>query len=162
MKLAIYIETTIVSYIAARPSRQPFLLGCQRLTRRWWREKRRDYELFSSLLVAEEASHGEPLMARRRLHLLRDAKLLEETDAVVTLAAAIRAHVNLPERAVADAAHIAMAAVHGIELLMTWNCTHIANPHIQRILRRVCGDSGYELPALITPIEMLPKILPLT
>ena len=160
MKPAIYIETTIVSYITARPARDPFLLGCQRLTRRWWREKRREYELLASGVVAEEAARGESLMARRRLLLLREAKLLEETEEVDALATEFRAHVNLPGRAVADATHIALAAVHGVEFLMTWNCAHIANPHTRRILIRVCERSGYELPALVTPLEMLPQILP--
>ena len=161
MKLAIYIEATIVSYIAARPSRQPFLLGCQRLTRRWWREKRREYELFSSRVVLGEAARGEAKMARRRTELLRAVQFLNESPEASELAQRFRENITLPEHAAADAMHIALAAVHGIEFLMTWNCTHIANPHIHRILSRVCEKHGYELPALVTPLEMLPQTPPI-
>lgn len=160
MKPAIYIETTIVSYLAARPARDPFLLGCQRLTRRWWRERRRGYELLSSTLVAQEASRGETMMARRRIRLLSETMILDVSTESDELAARIRENINLPDRAAADAAHIALAAVNGAEFLLTWNCTHIANPHFQRILHRVCASCGYDLPALVTPLTMFPPILP--
>lgn len=156
MKPAIYIETTIVSYIAARPSRQPFLLGCQRLTRRWWREKRREYELFTSQVVADEAMRGEPLMVRRRMSLLREASLLPRTVQCDEFANILCQRLGLPERAAADAVHIALACVHKIDYLLTWNCSHIANPHSERLIKQLCEEHGYEMPALTTPLQMLP------
>ena len=157
MKPAIYIETTIVSYIAARPARDPFLLGCQRLTRRWWREKRREYELFTSQVVADEAMRGEALMIRRRMLLLREASMLGRTPECDALAEILRVRLALPDRAAADAVHIARACVHQVDYLLTWNCTHIANPHCTRIIEALCKPHGYKLPALITPLQMLPS-----
>ena len=155
MKPAIYIETTIVSYIAARPSREPFLLGCQRLTRRWWREKRRGYELFTSRVVAAEAARGDARMAARRLGLVSTCKLLETTPEAAELAAEFWKKVQLPANAVNDATHIALAAVSDLDYVLTWNCTHIANPDIARILSEVCDTCGYKLPSLVTPMNLL-------
>ena len=106
-KPSVYIETTIVSYITARPSRDPYLLGCQRLTRQWWRKRRGDFRLFTSQFARDEAARGEPLMARRRLVLLGSLGRLEAAEEVNRLAKAIMAKVPIPLKASEDAAHIA-------------------------------------------------------
>ena len=153
-KQAIYIETTIVSYLAARPSRDPFLLGCQRLTRRWWRQERGGYELFSSQFVRDEADKGELLMARRRLVLLKGIPDLEASEKVMELTAAILKKAPIPPKAAEDAAHIATAAVHEMDYLLTWNCSHIANATIMRSVQKVCAVHGLRMPVICTPTQL--------
>lgn len=153
-KQAIYIETTIVSYIAARPSRDLFLLGCQRLTRRWWRQERLDYELFTSQFTRDEAAKGEALMARRRLALLKGIPELDATDTVLELTAAILKKVPIPPKAADDAAHIALAAVYEMDFLLTWNCSHIANATIMRSVQKICEAQGLQMPVICTPAQL--------
>ena len=126
MKPAIYIETTIVSYLAARPSRDPFLLGCQRLTRRWWREKRRGYEMFTSDAVIGEAARGNAAMAGKRVRLLRSLKQLASTNDTNALAALLIESGIIPSAAAGDAMHVAISAIFEMKYLLTWNCTHLA------------------------------------
>ena len=95
-------------------------------------------------------------MAARRHLLLRETTALDVTAAVEALADAIKGKVKLPGHAVADATHIAIAAAYGLDFVLTWNCTHIANPAIERILRGICESHGYELPALVTPLNLMP------
>jgi hypothetical protein len=81
--------------------------------------------------------------------------LLEPTEAAEELVIQFLSKTNLPPKAANDAAHIAIATVHGMDYLLTWNCKHIANAHIQKKLARICYDFGYELPTICTPYEML-------
>ena len=81
--------------------------------------------------------------------------MLDLTAAVDQIAGAVMASGLLPLRAVRDAAHIAVAAVHGVDVLLTWNCRHIANGAIMRELRSVVAEQGFELPTLCTPEELL-------
>ena len=153
-KQTVYIETTIVSYIAARPSRDPFLLGCQRLTRAWWRKERAGYDLFTSQFTRDEAARGEPVMAARRLGLLKSCPNLAMSDEVRILADRILSKVAIPKDSADDAIHIAMAAAHGLDCLLSWNCRHIANLTTRRIVRGICADAGYKMPELCTPLEL--------
>ena len=154
MKPAIYIETTIVSYIAARPSRQPFLLGCQRLTRRWWREKRREYELFTSPAVIDEASCGDSVIAKKRLGLLRNLGHLHPNEDALDIARALLAAGIIPAKAEGDALHVAIAAVHQMDYLLTWNCTHLANIKLRGRFARALEARGYSMPEIVTPIQL--------
>jgi hypothetical protein len=153
-KIAIYVETTIVSYITARPSRDPFLLGCQQLTRRWWRQDRGKFSLFTSQVVRDEAGRGEPLMAKRRSQVLKGISNLDFNDDADALAKAILKKAPIPAKAADDAFHIALAAVHGMNCLLSWNCRHISNIHTRRIVRGVCEKMGYQIPDLVTPFEL--------
>lgn len=152
---SVYIETSIVSYLAARPSRDPVTAANQRLTHAWWNERRHEYELVTSPTVLDEAAAGEPGMAQARLELLSDVERLPHGSEVSLLAAAIHKTANLPPRARTDAAHIAFAAAYGVVYLLTWNCKHIANPTLRPGLERACRLRGYELPVLCTPALLL-------
>ena len=156
MKPGVYVETTIVSYLAARPSREPFLLGCQRLTRLWWRERRREYELFTSDTVIAEAGRGEAQMIRKRVRLLKNLGHLAATDEITALAEQLLVRGIVPRKAEGDAMHIAFAASYGIEYLLTWNCTHLANPHVQARVARVVVEAGFDMPAIVTPMQLYP------
>jgi len=80
---------------------------------------------------------------------------LEQGVEVAALASALPRLVPLPERALADATHIATAAVHGADLLVTWNCRHIANPVPRPRVEAVYRAAGYEPPAICTPGDLL-------
>lgn len=153
MKPRIYIETTVPSYLAAWPSRDLVRAAHQQITREWW--ARRDaYELYSSRLVVQECQAGDPRAAVDRLAALEGILLLEETPDAAAMAEALMRGVPLPERAAADALHIAIAAIHGVDYLLTWNCTHIANVTLRPQIEAVCRAAGYEPPLICTPEEL--------
>ena len=155
MKSRLYLETTIPSYLISRPSRNVIVASHQELTREWW-EKRRDiFQLYISQLVVDEASAGDPVAARERLMVLEDLPLLDITPEVTELATGILASGKIPRKAATDAAHIAIAAVHGMDFLVTWNCVHIANATIAKALASICREHACECPVICTPEELM-------
>ena len=153
--MRIYIESTIPSYVVARPARDLLQAARQQLTCDWWDLKREHHELFTSQVVLDEITEGEAVMARQRLKLLRGLPLLEPTDAANELGSEILHSGLLPDWADGDAAHIALATVHEMDILLAWNCRHIANVAIQQRLRRLAEQNGYTLPSLATPEEFM-------
>lgn len=151
----VYIETTIPSYLAARPSRDLLQAARQQITHTWWSNERQKYDLCVSEIVLDEVISGDADAAQRRLALLHDLPLLDMTEAVNHIAKAIMSSNLLPAEATRDAIHIAVSSVHGIDILLTWNCKHIANATIMKELRTVVANCGYELPILCTPEELL-------
>jgi predicted nucleic acid-binding protein len=151
----LYLETSVVSYLAARPTRDLVVAGHQQLTREWWERRRALFEIYVSQLVLQEAGAGDQEAAGRRLELLKGTPLVATTDEAVLLGRRLVESVPLPRKAAADALHIALAAVHGIEYLLTWNMTHIANAELRAEIERVCRSSGFEPPVLCTPEELM-------
>lgn len=98
---------------------------------------------------------GDAQAAQRRLELLREVPELKITEEVRRLAGALIAQDALPAKAQADALHIAVAAVHHVDYLLTWNCRHIDNPATKPIVRTVCILEGYSCPEICTPIEIM-------
>ena len=125
------------------------------MTREWWEKRRDKFQLYLSQLVIDEVSAGDPAAARERLKTLRDLPLLDITPEVADLASGILSAGKVPRKAAADAAHIAIAAVHGMDLLMTWNCVHIANATNTRALALICREHGYDCPVICTPEELM-------
>src|ERR1700722_7902147 len=155
MKSRVYVETTIPSYLTAWPSRDLVRAAHQQITREWWDQRRSEFELFISQFVLRECQAGDPTAAAERLEVLQELPLLEQTDEATKLAQALLEQVPLPERAAVDALHIAVATVHGMDYLLTWNCTHIANAALRDPIESVCRASGYEPPVICTPEELL-------
>ncbi|OHB80152.1 MAG: DNA-binding protein [Planctomycetes bacterium RBG_16_55_9] len=155
MKPKVYIETTIPSYLAARPTRDLIVAAHQEITRLWWLEQRDKFNLFISRLVINEAGSGDREASKERLRLLHGIAELEVSDEVASLAELLIARSAVPPRAVTDAAHIAVAAVHAMDFLMTWNCNHLANAMMATQIRQVCDDAGYKCPVICTPEELL-------
>jgi predicted nucleic acid-binding protein len=154
MRASVYIETTIVSYLTARPSRDVVLHAHQHLTLDWWHSHRNDFDLFISPLVQIEAGRGDPDVARRRLDALDGIPALEVTAEASTLGELLVRRGPLPAKAELDALHIATAAVHGIDYLLTWNCTHIANARMRAQIEALCRAAGFEPPIMCTPEEL--------
>ena len=155
MPKSVYIETTIVSYLTAPPSPNLVQRAHQRLTRKWWRTRRSDFELYVSPLVLQEAAGGHTTRARRRVAALQGIAVLGPTPEAVRLGAALVAQGPIPKKAGVDAMHIAIATVHGIDYLLTWNCTHIANAAMRSQIESTCRTVGYEPPVLCTPEELM-------
>jgi hypothetical protein len=152
--MRIYVESTIPSYVVARPARDLLQAARQQLTRDWWEMKRDKHELFTSQIVLDEIASGEAAMAQQRLALMSGIPLLPSTEEAEALTQSILDSGLLPAQADRDAAHIALATVYGMDVLLSWNCRHIANAAIQSRLRQVAEKFGVVLPVLCTPDEL--------
>lgn len=155
MKQTVYIETTIVSYLTAWPSRDVLRLSHEVMTRDWWTNERHRFELRTSQMVVQEAAAGDPTAAAERLKALAGISDLAVTPAVVALAKHVAHTLKLPRRVEADAVHLALAAVHNVDVLLTWNCTHIANGSLIPRIQRACGEHGFAAPQLLTPEQLM-------
>ena len=155
MPRRIYIETTIPSYLTARPSRDIVQAARQQLTREWWDVERRNYDLCISQIVLDEAAAGDAEAAQRRMAVIDTLPLLDLTFEVDGLAETIMQSGLLPASASRDAVHIAVPAVHQVHFLLTWNCRHIANATIFRDLQHIIMSAGYDVPVICTPEELL-------
>jgi hypothetical protein len=155
MPRRVYIETTIPSYLTARPSRDIVQAARQQLTREWWDVERRNYDLCISQIVLDEAAAGDAEAAQRRMAVIDTLPLLDLTFEVDGLAETIMQSGLLPASASRDAVHIAVTAVHQVHFLLTWNCRHIANATIFRDLQHIIMSAGYDVPVICTPEELL-------
>ena len=153
--MRIYIESTIPSYVVARPARDLLQAARQQLTRDWWDFQRGKHDLFTSQVVLDEVAFGEKAMAQLRLDSLDGVPLLQVTDEVKALARKVLESGLLPVTADRDAAHIALASAYEMDMLLTWNCRHLANAAIQHRLRRLVEGAGFTLPVICTPEELL-------
>lgn len=155
MSETVYIETSILGYLTARPSRDLVVAANIEITREWWETRRSAFQLYTSQAVIQETSQGDVQIASQRLEIIRNFELLDLNQSVLVLAEQFLERSSLPAKANIDAVHIATATVHGMDYLLTWNCKHIANAQIQRKLSEISLDLGYELPILCTPYELL-------
>ena len=155
MKTRIYIETSIISYLTMRPSRDVVVAGHQAVTVEWWETSRDRFELVASQLVAQEAGTGDPEAAQRRLRALEVVSLLEITDEASALARQLISAGAVPETSLEDALHIAIAVTNGVDYLLTWNCRHLANAAMRTRIDGVCLDAGYGPVVICTPEELL-------
>jgi hypothetical protein len=151
----VYIETTVVSYLTARPNRDVVIAGHQQITHEWWDTRRESYELCVSQLVLGEAAAGDAQAAEERLAVLHPMTVLETTAAALDLAKGLIQAGALPAKAADDAVHIAVATTHAIPYLLTWNCRHLANAAMRPIIETVCAAKGFRAPIICTPEELL-------
>ncbi len=155
MNKRVYVETSVVSYLAARPSRNILAAAWQQVTRDWWEKQRPHFELFTSEMVLSEARQGDPDAVQQRIEKLQGIPDLEITEDVVSLAKKLIADGALPKEAMNDAVHLAVSAVHGMDYLLTWNCRHLDNAERKPLLRSVCAVAGYRCPEICTPQELM-------
>ena len=155
MKKRIYVETTVVSYLTAKPSRDVIIAGHQDATRELWPELSVKYETYISALVFEEAQRGDSDQARIRLAAIKPFPMLDIDDEARSLAEKIIHGRAVPAEYPEDALHIAVAAVHGIEVVITWNFAHLNNPFIRKMVRQIVESEGYECPEICSPEELL-------
>lgn len=151
----VYVETSIVSYLRQRPNTHVVMAARQLLTHQWWYQERNNYDLVTSQFVLEEASEGDALLATERLQWLKNIPLLPLDPAIGAISREIMTRAILPQKAVVDSLHIAIAAYHQIQYLLTWNCKHIANARILPRIHGVLHDLGMFIPIICTPEEMV-------
>ena len=155
MKPKVYIEITIISYLAARPSRDLIVAGHQQITHEWWQTARPTFAVVSSQLVMREAAAGDPEAAEARLAFLVGLTLLEISEEALTLAQRLLQTQAIPQDFPEDALHVATAVVNGIEYLLTWNYKHLANAGMRGKIEATCRDLGYEAVVICTPEELM-------
>ena len=152
---SVYLETSFISYLVARPSRDVIVAGHQQTTQDWWANRRTEFECSISQVVIDEASAGDPAEVQKRLAIIGELATLDVTADAEALTQAIIAAGILPPHAFPDAAHVALSAVHGVDYLLTWNCKHLANAQIARRIAVVCEKLGNRMPIICTPEELM-------
>lgn len=152
---SVYLETSFISYLVARPSRDVIVAGHQQTTQAWWEHRRSLFECSISQVVIDEASVGDATEIQKRLAIISGMSILAVMEEAEVLTQDIMAAGILPPHAFPDAAHVAVAAVHRIDYLLTWNCKHLANAQIVRRITKVCDSLGYKMPIICTPDELM-------
>ena len=155
MKPKVYIETTIPSYLVGLPSRDLIVAAHQELTREWWQFRQDDFDIFISQFIIDEASLGDPDLSGMRIKIIQSLTQLEITKDVEVLATELVLSNVIPKKAATDAAHIAIASVHSMDYMLTWNCTHIANAEIYKEVQIVCDNNGFSCPIICTQEELM-------
>jgi hypothetical protein len=153
IRKSVYIETTIPSYAAARASRDLITAHRQAVTRLFWENERRKYDLFTSQFVIDECSRGDGEAAKRRIELIKDLTLLPENNAVAELAEIYFSLLEIPERAKTDCFHLAVCVDAKMDYLLSWNCTHIGMVSYAKVYEHN-KRCGLWTPEFFTP-EML-------
>ena len=156
---SVYLETTIPSYLASRPSRDLVTAAHQQVTHDWWLVAGRHFRLYASEAVIEEIRQGDPEIAARRLELIRDLPVLELRDDVIELAEIYARSLGLSQDAKVDLVHIAFAVAYDLDYLVTWNCKHIANGSVIRRLTQINQRLRRATPVIVTPEELQPESL---
>jgi predicted nucleic acid-binding protein len=155
MKRRIYIETTVVSYYTARPSRDLVIAARQEETRVLWKKLTEDYETYVSALVYEEAKAGDAEASKKRLDAISPFPVLDIDEQAQSLAAGILQDHAVPEKYPEDAMHIAVAAVNGIDVIVSLNFSHINNPFKRAQIRQSVESRGFVCPEICSPDELM-------
>ncbi len=155
MKPKVYIETSVISYLAARPGRDILVAANQQVTQEWWQDRREKFDLYVSQLVDQEISSGDVEAVSKRQQALTSCSFLDITPEAVGLANKLIEQNAIPKQAAEDALHIAVATVSGMDYLLTWNFKHIANAAMRADVELVCRLNGYEPPVICSPMELM-------
>lgn len=155
MAKRVYIETTVVSYYVARPNRNVIIAGHQEATRKLWPRLSMLYDTYVSALVFEESRKGDPGRAKRRVDAIAPFRMLDVDDHAYHLASKIIENGGVPKEYPEDALHIAVAAMNGMDVLITWNFAHLNNPFTRLKVRRAVESEGFLCPEICSPEELL-------
>ena len=155
MKPTVYVETSVISYLTSRPSRDLIIAAHQQVTRQWWDIAADRFDLLISPMVQDEMAQGDPDPVKLRLAAASKLRILPMTADVLKRVISLTHSLGLPKKALADIYHIAYCIAYEIDFLVTWNCTHIANPHVLRRLRDVANEETFFLPTIVTPDSLL-------
>lgn len=153
-KTMVYLESTIPGFLTSRISSHIVTAAKQLTTREWWEGKRHAYQLVVSQFVVDEVQAGDPEAARRRMAVLQGLEELEIKDEVLELYKSLLDSGLFPPKSKLDAAHIAICSVYRVDILLTWNCTHLANADILPVLHSFLSGLGYFMPLICTPFEL--------
>ena len=154
-KPSAYIETSVVSYYTVRRSRDLIVAAHQEITYAWWDEHLHEYAVYISQVVLEEIHRGDPAAAAERLTAVSEFQVLPASPEIEPLAVSYLTELRLPQDALYDTLHIALASIHCVDYLVTWNCRHIANAHLRKRLAEINMRLGVSTPIICTPEELL-------
>ncbi len=158
IKPKVYIETTVVSYLVARPSTDATLGARQRVTQQFWENYSDNFEFVVSDVVITEIRQGDEIAAQRRVDALAGLTVLELSPEAIILALELINAGVIPPHSLPDAQHIAIAVVNGIEYLTSWNYKHIVNETQRQHIDQVCQAAGYQSTILCTPAELIQEM----
>ena len=158
IKPKVYIETTVVSYLVARPSHDVTLAARQQATQQLWTEYAENFKFVISDIVLNEVSRGDIIAAQRRLEVLSNLPVLDMPLEAITLVGNLIDAGAIPEHSHPDAQHIAIAAVNSVEYLVSWNYKHIVNETKRNLINEVCHSVGFQPPTLCTPVALIEEI----
>lgn len=154
-KKKVYVETTVISYLTARPTRDLVNLARQVETREWWESALQDFELYTSPVVEREALDGDAQAAQKRMSVIRQyTQALPLPVHATALAERLLSETAVPRTSYDDALHIATAAINKMDFLVSWNCKHIARADKKNLIRKACAEAGYVCPEICTPTEL--------
>lgn len=153
-KPKVYLETTIISYLTSRPSRDIITAAHQQSTQEWWEISRNKFDDISQIVI-QEISLGDDEAIEKRLDVIKEIDEIEILPEAIQLAQILVSEGHIPEKATADALHIAIATVQGMDYLLTWNLKHIANATMRNEIADACRQQGYEPPIICTPEELM-------
>ena len=155
IKSRVYIESTVVSYLVARPSNNPILAARQRASWQLWEDYADRFEFVISSIVRDEIRQGDANAAQRRLEFISSLRVLELLPEIDILAQKLLDTGAIPRNSESDAQHIAIATVHRVEYLVSWNHKHIVNKNKREHINQVCQAAGFQPPTICTPIELM-------
>ncbi len=155
MTASVYLETTIPSYLAARPSRDLVIAAHQQITHEWWATAAERFDLYVSEAVLEEIRLGDPEYAKGRLQLVARLPILAMHAEVSSLVQTYKDRLGLEGSATADVPHFAYAVAYNMDYPVTWNCAHIANGQVIKRLHKVNAEIRRETPIIVTPEELM-------
>ena len=153
-KPRVYVETSVIDYLTARPERDVVTLGNQLATREWWLDAPGHFDLVVSDIVLQEASAGDLAAARDRLAAIASLPALAFDKESAELSRHwIQSHaVHSGEGPYA--AHVAIATVNRVDYLATCNLRHIANPRLIPLIDMSCRNMGYSPAVVCTPSQL--------
>jgi predicted nucleic acid-binding protein len=155
MKPKVYLESSLVSYLTSKPSRDIIIASRQQVTQVWWETQRARFTLYISPLVIQEVSSGDPNAVKKRLSQIKNISLLEVNEDVLGLASSLLKNKAVPEKSTGDALHLAIAAFHNTDYLLTWNYKHLANAEKRELIVQTIQAIGYNSPIICTPDELM-------
>ena len=158
LKPKVYVETTVVSYLAARPSHDVTLAARQQVTLQLWEEYSNNFEFVISNVVVSEAREGNPIAAQRRLEILANLPVVDMSSEAIMLVDKLIDAGAVPQHSRPDAQHIAIATVNNIEYLVSWNYKHIVNETKRQLINEVCHAAGFQPTTLCTPTELIEEV----
>jgi predicted nucleic acid-binding protein len=155
MKPSIYIETSVISYLTAKLSKDLIVAAHQQVTHEWWENSLKHFSPYISPVVLDEVSKGDKEAAQLRLGKIKEFIILKINDDIKQLSETYYSSLPIPEKAKADTYHLAIASWYNIDFLVTWNCSHLANGFIIRELKKINFNLGVNTPGICTPEELM-------
>lgn len=155
MNPTVYIESTVISYVTAKPSRDLIVAAHQQITTEWWASVRPKVDCFISPFVIQEISAGDEEAAKKRLETVGDLPVLEVNKEIQQLAQRYFDALEIAEKAKLDASHLAVAVWHEVDYLLSWNCKHIVSGRVKKMLEKINTDLNMKTPVFCTPEELM-------